>query len=94
MRSGARLYGWSIIIALGLMLLIGAIASIPGCDPAWDALLPGAFLAAVVFPQGVNSAGGNIYLVMAGILDAFLFALPVMLCWKLIGRKRKVEEKI
>ena len=86
-RPGARLYGWSVLIALGLMVLVGAIASIPGCGIAWDVLLPGAFLAAVAFPQGVDSAGGNAYLAVAGVLAALLFALPVMFCWKLIGRK-------
>lgn len=87
--KGLRLYGWSVVVAIGLMMLVGGIASIPGCDPVWDALLPGAFLAAVVFPQGVNSAGGNAYLVVAGLLDALLFALPVMLCWKLVARRKE-----
>lgn len=91
--AGLRLYGWSVLVAIGLMMLVGAIASIPGCDPVWDALLPGAFLAAVVFPQGINSAGGNAYLAVAGVLDALLFAFPVMLCWKLIGRRRGTDEE-
>lgn len=91
--TGLRLFRWSVLIAVGLMMLVGAIASIPGCDTVWNVLLPGAFLAAVVFPQGVNSAGGNAYLVVAGVLDALLFALPVMLCWKLIERRRRAEEE-
>lgn len=90
--TGFRLYGWSVLVAVGLMVLVGAIASIPGCDKVWLVLVPGALLAAVAFPQGVNSAGGNAYLVVAGLLDALLFALPVMLCWKLIGSKRRAEE--
>lgn len=90
--TGLRLYGWSVAVALVLMAVVGAIASLPGCDKVWLVLLPGALLAAVAFPQGVNSAGGNAYLVVAGVLDALLFALPVMLCWKLIGSKRRAEE--
>ena len=93
MRTGLRHYALSVIVALGLMLLVGAIANLPGCDIVWNVLLPGAFLAALVFPQGINSAGGNAYLVVAGFLDAFLFGFPVMLCWKLVGRKRNIKGK-
>jgi hypothetical protein len=93
--KGFRLYGWSVVVAMGMMMLIGGIASIPGCDLVWDALLPGAFLAAVVFPQGINSAGGNAYLVVAGLLDALLFALPVMFCWQLAARRKSpTREKL
>jgi hypothetical protein len=74
------------------MMLVGAIASILGWSVMWDVLLPGAFLAAVAFPQGVDSAGGNAYLVVAGLLDALLFALPVMSCWKWVERSRKPKE--
>ncbi len=90
--TGLQLYGWSVAVAVVLMGVVGAIASIPGCDKVWVVLLPGAFLAAVAFPQGVHSAGGNAYLAVAGVLDALLFALPVMLCWKLIGSNRRTKE--
>lgn len=75
------------------MILVGAIASIPGCSVVWDVLLPGAFLAAIAFPQGVNSAGGNAYLGVAGLLDALLFALPVVLGWKWVERSRKPKKE-
>jgi hypothetical protein len=64
-------YGWSLAISIGLIAVIAGISSIPGCDNRWLLLLPGAFLAAVVLPQGVNSSGGNLYFVLAGLLDIF-----------------------
>jgi hypothetical protein len=85
----ARLYGIAILIAIGLMLLISAIATLPHFGFLWTAFLPGAFVAALVFPDGVNS-GGFGFLFLAGIADAMLFALPVLVC---IGRCRLIVRK-
>jgi hypothetical protein len=41
-------------------------------------LLPGALLAAIVIPQGPESGAGNIYLLLAGLLNSLLVAFPVM----------------
>jgi hypothetical protein len=87
--KGLRLYLWSLAISVVLVGAVAGIASVPHCSSAGVLLFPGAILAAVAFPQGVNSAGGNAYLVVAGLLDALLFALPVMFCWSLLGRKRR-----
>jgi uncharacterized membrane protein len=86
MRFGA--YTWSLAISLVLIVLVGTIASIPGCSVGWDLLLPGALLAAIVFPQGVNSSGGNLYLVLAAILDIVLLSFPVMWAWRLFERRK------
>lgn len=86
-----RTYVWSLVISMLLVSMIGAIASIPHCSAVWGLLLPGAMLAAIVFPEGVNSYGGNAYLIVAGLWDIVMLAFPVMLSWKLIERRRKVR---
>jgi hypothetical protein len=80
-------YAWSLVIAVALIAVVGGVSSLPGCDNGWLLLLPGALLAAVVFPQGVNSKGGVIYLVLAGLIDIALLGFLVMWIWGLIERR-------
>lgn len=75
---GVRVCLQSLAISLSFVLVVAAIANEPHCSALWVVLLPGAFLAAIFFPQGVNSYGGNAYLVVAGLLDIALFALFAM----------------
>jgi hypothetical protein len=84
-----RLYGWSVLIAVGLMVLVQAIVTIPGCENVGIVLLPGMLLAALVFPEGIHSDSGIAYLVLAVVLDGLLLAIPVMLCLKRVGRTRQ-----
>ena len=84
-----RIVVWSFAISVALTTLVAAVASLPSCSAIGVLLLPGALLAAVAFPQGVNSNGGNIYLLVAGVLDAMLLTLPVMWFWALVKRRRK-----
>jgi hypothetical protein len=86
-----RVYGWSLVISVALVALVAGIASAPHCSAIGIVLLPGALLAAIVFPQGPESNAGNIYLVLAGLLDSVLFAFPVMWIWGLIQRRRKAK---
>ncbi len=86
-----RIYGWSLVISVALVALVAAIASVPHCSAIGIVLLPGALLAAIVFPQGPESGAGNIYLVLAGLLDSLLVAFPVMWMWGLIERRRKAK---
>jgi hypothetical protein len=66
-----------------IVSIIGAIASAFHWDALWYLLLPGAFLAAVFFPEGVNSSGGTTYLVVAGFFDVAFFAVIVFWLLKL-----------
>ena len=75
---GVRVCLQSLAISLSFVLVVAAIANEPHCSALWVVLLPGAFLAAIFFPQGVNSYGGNAYLVVAGLLNIALFALFAM----------------
>jgi hypothetical protein len=86
-----RVYGWSFIISVALIALVAAIASVPHCSAIGAVLLPGALLAGIVFPQGPESGAGNIYLVLAGLLNSLLVAFPVMWIRGLIDRRRKAK---
>jgi hypothetical protein len=86
-----RVYGWSLVISVALIALVAAIASVPHCSAIGAVLLPGALLAAIIFPQGPESGSGNIYLLLAGVLDSLLFAFPVMWTWMLIERRRRAK---
>lgn len=81
-------YAWSLLISAALMAVVGGVSSLPGCDNGWLLLVPGALLAALVFPQGVNSRGGIVYIVLAGLIDLALLAFLVMWVWGLIASRR------
>jgi hypothetical protein len=86
-----RTYVLPLAASAGLLTLLGAIASIPGCSATGALLLPGALLAAIVFPQGPESDYGMLYLILAGLLDIILLAFPLAWVWKLIQRKKKAR---
>lgn len=86
-----RVYVWSLLASVVLMALVGAIASVPGCSAMWVLLLPGALLAAIVFPQGPESDYGLVFLLLAGLLDVVLFAFPLAWLWKLFERHRRAK---
>jgi len=88
-----RLYGWSFLTALTLLAATSAVASLPHCDPLRYLFLPGAFLAAVVFPQGIEGNYGITYLVLAGLLDIVLLTLAVARAWRLIAPRWKIKGK-
>jgi hypothetical protein len=88
-QMNLRLSGWSLLIAAGLVMLVGAIATIPGWADVGVVLFPGMLLAAVMFPEGIHSDGPLAYLFLAGVFDVLLFALLVMLCWSRVGRFRQ-----
>jgi hypothetical protein len=86
-----RVYGCSLVISVALVALVASIASVPHCSAIGVVLLPGALLAAIVVPQGPESGAGDIYLLLAGLLDSLLLAFPVMWTWGLIERRRKAK---
>jgi hypothetical protein len=74
--------------SVALTVLLAGIASISCFSAVGVVLLPGALLAALVFPQGIDSANGGFFIPIAGLLDSMLFAFPVMWIWSLILRHR------
>jgi hypothetical protein len=88
-KATLQLYGWSVLIAIGMLVLVEAIAGIPGFDIVEFIFAPGMLLAAVVFPQGLHSDHANAYLILACVLDALLLAVPVMFGLRAIKHRRR-----
>ena len=84
-----RSYAWSYFAALMLTIGVGAVASLPRLDNVALLLLPGALLAAILFPEGIHSDFPMTYLVVAGLIDAFILMWPVMFLWTKIGHTRR-----
>ena len=84
-------YGWSLLASITLIAVIAGIASIPGCENSMLLLLPGAFLAALIFPEGVNSSGGVLFLVFSGLLDILIASLLIFGAWSVIRPHRTSE---
>jgi hypothetical protein len=82
---------WLLVASAVLFALVGAVASLPGCSAVGILLLPGALLAAIVFPQGPESDYALVFLGLAGLLDIILFALPIVWIWTLLGRRKKIK---
>jgi hypothetical protein len=91
--GGLHLYLSSFAISVILVIVLAGASGIPHFYAVGALLLPGGLLAALVFPQGVESDSATAFLVLAGVLDSVLYAFPVMGIWKLVaGRKRDSSE--
>ena len=58
---GLRGYAWSLLVAIVLTAIVAGIASASCCEDIGVLLLPGELLAAVAFPEGVNSYGASCF---------------------------------
>src|SRR3989442_13301665 len=83
-----RDYVLSSCVSLALVLLLVAVADVPGLEGVGYLFAPGLLLAAVVFPTGIHSDWPMVYIALAGIIDALLFAWPVLWLWRAIRRFR------
>lgn len=86
MKVQLRKYAWSFAVALTLTVLVGAVASLPRLSAVGVLLAPGMLGAAILFPEGIHSNWANTYFVIAGLMNAFFLAWPVLWLWTLIGR--------
>ena len=89
MKVQLRRYALSFAGALILTGLVAAAASIPALSAVGLLLAPGMLAAGIFFPEGINSDWANSYLVIAALLNAVLFAWPVLWLWTLISRARQ-----
>ena len=89
MNVQLRRYAWSFVVALVVTLLVGGIASVPRYSPAGVLFGPGMLVAAIVFPEGINSDWAKTYLVSATLMNAFLLAWPGVWLWTWIGCLRR-----
>ncbi len=85
-------FAWAFTIALMITSLAVALSSAPHLVRLGMALAPGLLLAALIFPQGIHSTSGTIYLAVAALLNVLLLSLPIM--W-ILGRVSRtyVSEK-
>jgi hypothetical protein len=72
-----------------LIAVLAAIASLPGCDFVAFSLLPGALAAALLFPQGIESDHGFVFLALAGLIDVVIFSFPLGFAWRRLGKFKK-----
>jgi len=82
-----NVYFTSFLSSLILIALIVALAGSKWGEPAGVILLPGAFIAALVFPEGAESDAGGLFIILAGAMDVVLLALLLVLVPKLTRRK-------
>lgn len=88
MRARFRKYAWSLVIALILTVLVGAVASVPRWSAVGVLLAPGVLAGAIVFPEGTNSDWPGTYMAMAALMNAFVLSWPVLGAWLLVERAR------
>lgn len=86
-----RVYAWSLSIAIALTAIAAVVSGIPGWSAVGVVFFPGMVIASLVFREGVHSNSADAFLLLAGCLNSFLFAFPVMWLWKLIERRRRVK---
>jgi hypothetical protein len=78
MTQTTKQFALSACAGFVLLACIAGIACIPHAGPAGVLLLPGALLAALVFPQGIESGYGITYMILAGFLDGLLYSLVAL----------------
>ena len=67
----------SAALAAGTLVALAGLSSIPGMGFFAFLWLPGALLAAFIFPEGINSSFAITYVVAAALIDVMLYAIPI-----------------
>jgi hypothetical protein len=80
-------FGWAVLIGIASVAIFAGIASIERFSSIGMILLPGALLAALLFPQGIESDHGTAFLVFATIFDCVLFALVALVVLRMQSKK-------
>jgi peptidoglycan/LPS O-acetylase OafA/YrhL len=78
MRLRIRRVVPAFVIAVGLTIALAALSSVERFTYAGAVFAPGMLLAALVFPQGVESGHGDAYLALAGVITALVLTWPIM----------------
>jgi hypothetical protein len=79
--------GWASLIGIASVAILAGIASIERFSSIGMVLLPGALLAALFFPQGIESDHSIAFLVFAAFFDCVLFALVALLILRMQSKK-------
>jgi hypothetical protein len=88
MKFKSKIVWKSLAYAIGLLAVLAGLGSIPYLRIFAFLWLPGALLAALIFPQGIHSDFGFTYIVFAVLLDIALYFVPTYLLLVSIERKR------
>jgi uncharacterized membrane protein YoaT (DUF817 family) len=90
MKKYIRRYAWSLAIAL---VWTAALVTVAGTVRRWSPvgvlLLPGMLGAAIVFPQGPEGDWPDAYMLLAGLMNVFLYSWLMYGAWALIERARR-----
>ena len=89
MNEHLRRYAYSFAVALALTVVVGVVASVSKLSALGVLLAPGMLAAAILFPEGIHSNWANAYLVVSGLMNAFLLAWPVLWIWSTIDHARQ-----
>lgn len=81
-----NVYCTSFLMALILIGLMITAASTDWGTPAGVMLLPGAFIAALIFPDGIESDAGIAFIILAAVFDIILLALLLIVVRRLFRR--------
>ena len=79
MKFISKIVWKSLAFAIGLLAVLAVLGSIPHLKLFAFFWLPGAVLAALVFPQGIHSDFGFSYMIFAVLLDIALYFIPIYL---------------
>lgn len=83
--------GWASLIGVALVATLAGIASIERFSSVGMVLLPGALVAALFFPQGIESDHGIAFLVSTAIFDCVLFAFVALLILRIRSKKSLIH---
>jgi hypothetical protein len=89
MTTKLKKWAWATGLSALLVLLLGAVSSLPRGHSAGAVLLPGLLAAGILFPQGVHSGWALLYGVTAALADVLIFAWLGLLAWRALVHLRK-----
>ncbi len=83
MKLKQRQFVSAFLIDFGAVAAIALVSSIPFLEMIGATLLPGALIAALIFPQGIHSDHGSAFLVLSAILDGMIFGfVALLILWR------------
>jgi hypothetical protein len=83
----------SLAYAIGLLAALAVLGAIPYLQIFAFLWLPGALLAALIFPEGIHSEFGFTYIFFAAFLDIALYTVPIYLLLASLESKKEAREQ-
>jgi hypothetical protein len=92
-RSRLRRYAIFWAVSVALVFIVSLVGWIARVDCLTYMLLPGIFLAAVPFPDGINSDWPYTFMGLAAAMNALVYMWPLMWLWNAVRRIRAGNRK-